>query len=246
MSVIESRDGELLLLQLANPPVNGLSFALRQALFEALERADADPGIAAVLIHGGPKAFSGGADIREFGQPQALAQPNLPALCARLDGMSKPVVAAIAGLALGGGLELALSCHYRLVVADAQIGLPEVNLGLLPRRGGHPALPAGGGPGPGAWRWCPAASCAGRPSCLRGPTKPCSDQVCTADELLSAAAALARRVVALRPLPRLRDRSAAPAPDALAAARCALRRLALSGSAGLRAGAAWRGGAALR
>jgi 3-hydroxyacyl-CoA dehydrogenase len=129
------------LLKLDSPPVNGLSLPLRRALMEALDAADTDPAVLAVVLTGSAVGFSGGADIREFGQPDMLATPNLHDLCERLDAMSKPVVAALTGMALGGGLELAMCCHYRVAATDCMLGLPEVNIGLLPGAGGTQRLP---------------------------------------------------------------------------------------------------------
>jgi len=129
-------------LTMDNPPVNGLSHALRGSLWNAIERLEADAAVRAIVITGGDaKAFSGGADIREFGKPEALAEPHLPGLTQRIESCTKPVVAAVGKLALGGGLELALACHYRVVADDAQLGLPEVNIGLLPGAGGTQRLP---------------------------------------------------------------------------------------------------------
>ena len=129
------------LLTMDNPPVNGLSHGLRSALWQAVERLEGDAAVQAIVITGSAKAFSGGADIREFGQASALAEPNLPQLTQRLEACSKPLVAAVNRLALGGGLELALSCHYRVAAQDAQLGLPEVAIGLLPGAGGTQRLP---------------------------------------------------------------------------------------------------------
>jgi 3-hydroxyacyl-CoA dehydrogenase len=132
------RDG-VAVITLDNPPVNGLSNALRKELMALLERADADASARAVVIIGSAKAFCGGADIREFNQPRM--KPDLPEVNDRQDAMKKPLVAAIGGFALGGGLELALACHYRISAPKAQIGLPEVKLGILPGSGGTQRLP---------------------------------------------------------------------------------------------------------
>jgi 3-hydroxyacyl-CoA dehydrogenase len=123
------------------PPVNGLGAQLRSALMESLDRAIGDPQVSAVVITGTSKAFSGGADVKEFGTPAAAREPRLPLLIAALEDSPKPVVAAIAGICLGGGLELALGAHYRVARADARIALPEVKLGLLPGAGGTQRLP---------------------------------------------------------------------------------------------------------
>ena len=136
----EVRDG-VAVLTLENPPVNSLGHELREALVGGVERANEDPGIAAILLIGSGAGFSGGADIREFGTPKALAQPNLLTVLSEVEGSSKPVIAAIGGVCMGGGLELALACHYRVGVPGARIALPEVKLGLLPGAGGTQRLP---------------------------------------------------------------------------------------------------------
>lgn len=128
-------------LTMDKPPVNGLGHGLRSGLWAAIERLEADPAVRAIVITGSDKAFSGGADITEFGTAAALAEPHLPMLTQRIEACRKPVVAAVGKLALGGGLELALCCHYRVVADDAQLGLPEVNIGLLPGAGGTQRLP---------------------------------------------------------------------------------------------------------
>src|SRR2546421_6424661 len=132
------RDG-VAVITLDNPPVNGLGNALRGAILQHLQRANDDPAVKAVVLIGAGKAFSGGADIREFGKPRA--KPDLWEVNACQDEMKKPLVAAISGFALGGGLELALACHYRIAAPKAQLGLPEVKLGILPGSGGTQRLP---------------------------------------------------------------------------------------------------------
>ncbi len=132
------RDG-IAVITLNNPPVNGLGNALRAGIAEGLEKADSDPDIKAVVLIGSAKAFSGGADIREFNKP--MTKPNLPEVNDIQDSMQKPLVAAIGGFALGGGLELALACHYRIALEKSLLGLPEVKLGILPGSGGTQRLP---------------------------------------------------------------------------------------------------------
>src|SRR3954453_10322057 len=132
------RDG-IAVITLDNPPVNGLSNAVRTGLLQHLKAADADPAVKAVVIIGAGKAFCGGADIREFNAPRL--KPDLPEVNEQQDAMKKPLVAAIAGFALGGGLELALACHFRVAAPRAQLGLPEVKLGILPGSGGTQRLP---------------------------------------------------------------------------------------------------------
>jgi 3-hydroxyacyl-CoA dehydrogenase len=122
-------------------PVNSLGRGTRRELAAALERAQADAAVRSIVLVGRNGTFSAGADIREFGGPDMLAPPDLTQLIAAIESSTKPVVAAIAGMALGGGLELALGCHYRVVHQDAKLGLPEVKLGLLPGAGGTQRLP---------------------------------------------------------------------------------------------------------
>lgn len=136
-----SSRGRIAVIAFQSPPVNSLGFALRQGLLAALERAEQDPAIDGVVLTGSNATFSAGADIREFGSTEMLRGPSLPTLNSCLEGMSKPVVAAIEGMALGGGLELALSCHHRVALTSAKVGLPEVKLGLLPGAGGTQRLP---------------------------------------------------------------------------------------------------------
>jgi 3-hydroxyacyl-CoA dehydrogenase len=136
----EARGG-IAVLTLDNPPVNSLGHELRAAVFGALGRANADTGIEAIVLIGSGAGFSGGADIREFGTPKAVAYPSLAALLREIEGSAKPVIAAIGGVCMGGGLELALACHYRVGVAGARIALPEVKLGILPGAGGTQRLP---------------------------------------------------------------------------------------------------------
>ena len=133
--------GGIAVLKLDNPPVNSLGHELREALLEGLDRANADPAIDAVVLIGSGSGFSGGADIREFGTPKALAHPNLRTLIREVEDSAKPVIAAIGGVCMGGGLELAMGCHYRVGVTGARIALPEVKLGLLPGAGGTQRLP---------------------------------------------------------------------------------------------------------
>ena len=139
--VITERRGPVALLRLAHPPVNGIGLALRSGLLAALDAALADPAVGAIVVTGGEEVFSGGADVSEFGSARSSTAPFLPQVIAALEASAKPVVAAIAGNCLGGGLELALGCHWRVAKADAMLGLPEVRLGLLPGAGGTQRLP---------------------------------------------------------------------------------------------------------
>ncbi|NVI06842.1 3-hydroxyacyl-CoA dehydrogenase NAD-binding domain-containing protein [Paraburkholderia youngii] len=133
------RRGKIFLVTIDNPPVNALNAAVRRGLMEAIDKAESDDQVEAVMLIGAGRNFIGGADIREFGKPPL--PPSLPDVCNRIESCSKPVVAAIHGAALGGGLEVALAAHYRLAVAGAKLGLPEVELGLLPGAGGTQRTP---------------------------------------------------------------------------------------------------------
>jgi 3-hydroxyacyl-CoA dehydrogenase len=128
-------------LRLDNPPVNSFGLEMRRLLVDALARAESDPAIAAVILIGSGKGFSGGADIREFGTPKSYQEPNLLTVLRAIEECAKPVIAAIDGICMGGGLEMALACHYRVAVASARLALPEVKLGLLPGAGGTQRLP---------------------------------------------------------------------------------------------------------
>lgn len=133
--------GNIAVIGMNNPPVNGLGFDLRLGIVNGLNQALADPAVKAIVLIGTPRAFSGGADIREFGTPKTFAEPNLNTVIRYLEASTKPVVAAICGVCMGGGLELAMACHYRVAVKGAQIALPEVKLGILPGAGGTQRLP---------------------------------------------------------------------------------------------------------
>ncbi len=131
--------GDVLVVNIDNPPVNALGAAVRQGLLAAMQQAQADAAVAAVLLVGAGNAFIAGADIRDYGKPPV--PPALPEVCRAIEGSDKPVVAVLHGAALGGGLEVALSAHYRLALPAATVGLPEVNLGLLPGSGGTQRAP---------------------------------------------------------------------------------------------------------
>ncbi|GMG83520.1 hypothetical protein LNKW23_27330 [Paralimibaculum aggregatum] len=139
MAVTIGRAGEIALVRLDSPPVNALGHALRAGIAAAAAALEADPAVRAVVLIGQGRTFPAGADITEFGRP--AEPPSLPEVIARIEAASKPWVAAIHGTALGGGLELALGCHYRLAAATAQLGLPEVTLGIVPGAGGTVRLP---------------------------------------------------------------------------------------------------------
>jgi 3-hydroxyacyl-CoA dehydrogenase len=131
--------GNTALIEIDNPPVNALSQSVRAGILEALDKAEADPAVEVIALMGRGKVFIAGADIKEFGKPPQ--SPILPDVISRLEGSEKPVVAILHGVALGGGLEVALGCHYRVALNDTRLGLPEVKLGLLPGAGGTQRLP---------------------------------------------------------------------------------------------------------
>lgn len=133
------REGEIAVLTVRNPPVNALSTAVRQGLLDRVEQAEKDEGVQALLIVGEGRAFFAGADITEFGKPPN--PPALPDLINRIEASPLLVVASMHGVSLGGGLEVALGCHYRMAVPSARVGLPEVHLGLIPGAGGTQRLP---------------------------------------------------------------------------------------------------------
>jgi len=204
--------GNVAVLTLDNPPVNGLGYRLRCELLAAFDRAVGDPQVRALVLFGGDKVFSGGADVREFGTTKSYQEPNLLSLIGAFDASPKPLVAAIAGNCLGGGLELALACHWRVAKADASLGLPEVKLGLLPGAGGTQRLPR-------ATDLETALN-----MIVSGEARRASTFAGTAlvdavveGELLPAALEFAEKVVAeARPLRRMRDRKVeAPAAEAL-------------------------------
>ena len=192
--------GAVAVITLDNPPVNGLGHALRRDLAAGLDRAAADPAVQAIVLVGAGKGFSGGADIKEFGTPKMTAEPSLHTVIRVVETSPKPVVAALHGVAMGGGLELALACHYRVAARGAQVALPEVKLGLLPGAGGTQRLPRA----------------VGLETALNmivsGATVPAAQLESTRlfdalvdGDLVEKAAAFAETVAARRPLPLLRD-----------------------------------------
>ena len=141
MSATYEMRGDVAVITLSNPPVNGLGYDTRVGIAAGIDRAVSDADVKAIIVTGAGKAFSGGADIREFGSPKSTAEPNLLTLIKMLEASPKPTIAAIHSVAMGGGLELALGCHYRVSSPGAQIALPEVKIGLLPGAGGTQRLP---------------------------------------------------------------------------------------------------------
>ncbi|MDQ2821461.1 MAG: 3-hydroxyacyl-CoA dehydrogenase NAD-binding domain-containing protein [Pseudomonadota bacterium] len=189
-------------ITLKNPPVNGLGLATRTAAVAALRRAQDDAAVIAIVITGAGKAFSGGADITEFNSPKALAEPSLFTLIATAEGASKPVVAAIHTVCMGGGLELALGCHYRVATAGAQIALPEVKLGLIPGAGGTQRLPRVVG-----LEMALTMIVSGTPvlSEKLADTMLFDTVFPAGTDLIAAAVAFAQNIGDVRPLPKVRD-----------------------------------------
>src|SRR4028118_1957178 len=134
-----TRHGDVLIVTSNNPPVNALGIAVREGLVAAMDEADSDEAVKAVVIICQGQTFFAGADITEFGKPMQM--PMLPMVVDIIENCTKPVVAAIHGTAFGGGLEVALASHYRVAVPSAKLGVPEVKLGLLPGAGGTQRLP---------------------------------------------------------------------------------------------------------
>ena len=134
-----TRDANIAIVEVNNPPVNAASHAVRLGLQDKVKEAEADPAVEAILICCAGRTFIAGADIKEFGKPPQ--EPGLPDLVNQIEASTKPVIVAIHGTALGGGLEVAMGGHYRVALTSAKMGLPEVNLGILPGAGGTQRLP---------------------------------------------------------------------------------------------------------
>jgi 3-hydroxyacyl-CoA dehydrogenase len=188
----EVRDG-ILIVTSHNPPVNALGAAVRQGLAAAIDQLESDPEIKAAVIRCEGRTFFAGADITEFGKPPV--EPMLPAVIDRIEASAKPVVAAIHGTALGGGLEVTLGCHYRVAVPSAKLGVPEVKLGLLPGAGGTQRLPRVAG------IEAAAEMCAtGTPiSTKRAAEVGLVDQIAGEDSLLDDAIAFAKAMIGTEP-----------------------------------------------
>ena len=133
--------GPIAVITLANPPINSMGHATREGVAASLKTALDDSSIKAIVITGSGSVFTGGADIREFGKPVAMQSPTLHDLIATFESSSKPIIAAINGVCMGGGTEISLGCHYRVAAPGAMIGLPEVKIGILPGAGGTQRLP---------------------------------------------------------------------------------------------------------
>ena len=196
-------NGKVAVITLNNPPVNGLGLSTRLAAVEAVTRAQTDDAVEAIVITGAGKAFSGGADIKEFNSPKAMTEPTLHSLIKTVENSVKPTVAAIHTICMGGGLELALGCNYRVALPGAQIALPEVKLGLLPGAGGTQRLPRLIGLERALNM---VVSGAFVPSEKFADTA-LFDKLFDKDaDLIAEAVAFATNIAAVRPLPKVRDR----------------------------------------
>ncbi len=213
MIVSTSKNAGVATIAVDNPPVNALGKAVREGLAQALAEAIADAQVGAIVIACRGRTFFAGADITEFDKPRVGLW--LPELCDRIEASPKPVVAAIHGTALGGGLEVALACHYRIAVGSAKLGLPEVKLGLLPGAGGTQRLPRLVGIA-AALRIAALGSPIGAGEALELKL---IDRLAAEGSLNEEAAAFAHELAALRPLPRTSERLVAADPDAVAAFR---------------------------
>ena len=197
--------GNVAVITLNNPPVNGLGFATRRAVVKGLSRAMASKKIKSVVLNGGGKAFSGGADIKEFGSPKAVQEPNLLSVILAIENATKPVVAAMHSVVMGGGLELALGCHYRIAAPGCKVALPEVKLGLIPGAGGTQRLPRVLGVEV-ALNMIVSGEPQASELLASLPGQKLFDKMSvSAETLLDEALALAKSVAATRPLPLVRN-----------------------------------------
>ena len=197
--------GDVAVITLNNPPVNGLGYDTRKGITDGLERANADAAVKSIVITGAGKAFSGGADIKEFGTPRALQDPNLLSVILAIENSDKPVVAAVHTIAMGGGLELALGCHYRVVAPGCKVALPEVKLGLIPGAGGTQRLPRVLGV-EAALNMIVSGEPVPSEMLAQVPGQKLFDKLAkSADSLMDEAIALAMEKADVRPLPLVRN-----------------------------------------
>jgi 3-hydroxyacyl-CoA dehydrogenase len=205
--------GPVAVITLNNPPVNSLGYETRVGIAEGLAKAQADASVKAIVLTGSPRAFSGGADINEFGSSKSVAEPNLLTLIAALEASSKPAIAAVQGVCMGGGLELALGCHYRVAAPGAQVALPEVKIGLLPGAGGTQRLPRVLGV-ENALNMIVTGNPMKSEQLAKLPGQFLFNRIFEGD-LVTQAVAYANEVAGLRPLPLVRNLKAEhPNPDA--------------------------------
>ncbi|NML86557.1 3-hydroxyacyl-CoA dehydrogenase NAD-binding domain-containing protein [Polaromonas sp.] len=205
MTTLYEVHGSVALITLNNPPVNGLGHATRLSMTENLQKANDDDAIKSIVITGAGKAFSGGADIKEFGSPKAMQEPNLHSVIQMIENSSKPVVAAIHSVCMGGGLELALGCHYRIAAPGCSVALPEVKLGLLPGAGGTQRLPRALGVEP-ALNMIVSGEPVKSELLAQIPGQKLFDKMASsAESLPDEAFAFAQSIADIRPLPLVRN-----------------------------------------
>ena len=205
MSADYQLQGEIAVISLNNPPVNGLGLSTRLGIVHRLQEALDDVRVKAIVLTGQGKAFSGGADIKEFGTPKAVQDPNLLSVIQALEDSPKPVVAAVHTVAMGGGLELALGCHYRMAAPGASIALPEVKIGLIPGAGGTQRLPRVLGIEPALNLMVSGEPVKSELLAALPGQKLFDKMAASAGSLLEEAVAFARSIADIRPLPRIRD-----------------------------------------
>jgi len=205
MSADYTVHGDVAVIALNNPPVNGLGLSTRLGIMAGLEKAIADDAVKAIVVTGAGKAFSGGADIKEFGSPKAIQDPNLLSLILALENSPKPAVAAVHTVAMGGGLELALGCHYRVVAPGCSVALPEVKIGLIPGAGGTQRLPRVLGVEPALNMIVSGEAIKSEMLAMLPGQKLFDKLTASAESLMDEAIAFARSVADVRPLPRVRD-----------------------------------------
>ncbi|MDP1999007.1 MAG: enoyl-CoA hydratase/isomerase family protein, partial [Rhodoferax sp.] len=197
--------GDVAVITLNNPPVNGLGLSTRLGITDGLEKATADAAVKSIVITGAGKAFSGGADIKEFGSPKAGQEPNLLSVILAIENTSKPVIAAVHTVCMGGGLELALGCHYRIAAPGCSVALPEVKLGLIPGAGGTQRLPRALGVEP-ALNMIVSGEPVKSEMLAMLPGQKLFDKMASSPESLAEEAlAYARSVAEARPLPLVRN-----------------------------------------
>ena len=197
--------GDVAIITLDNPPVNGLGLSTRQGIADGMAKANADAAVKSIIITGAGKAFSGGADIKEFGSPKAMQEPNLNSVIGVLEASTKPVVAAIHTVVMGGGLELALGCHYRIAAPGTSVALPEVKLGLLPGAGGTQRLPRVLGVEPALNMIVSGEPIKAEMLAMLPGQKLFDKMAASLESLAEEALAFARSVADVRPLPLVRD-----------------------------------------
>ena len=205
MTTLYEVHGSVALITLSNPPVNGLGHATRLSITDNLQKANDDDAVKSIVITGAGKAFSGGADIKEFGSPKAMQEPNLLSVILAIENSTKPVVAAIHSVCMGGGLELALGCHYRIAAPGCSVALPEVKLGLLPGAGGTQRLPRALGVEP-ALNMIVSGEPVKSELLAQIPGQKLFDKMASSLETLADEAfAFAQAIADTRPLPLVRD-----------------------------------------